>query len=258
MALDFKKALTSSRAKKLYLAFLIFVVLFFTCNNLLLPWYVNSGGIVEVPQVVGKDVESAMALLRSLGLEPRKGDVRMDREHPAGVVVVQNPMPGDQVKRGRRVYLTVSEGEVPVIVPGIKGRTTRDARFALEREGLKLGTIDYQPSDEFPANTVIDQRPGPGAKVKRDAYVSVTVSQGALSQKIAVPDLSGKTLTEATTVLTNAGLRLGNISYLPSTDLLPNTVIEQYPRAGELVPNGQLIDLFVVQGGEKKKEVLEN
>ncbi|MBI1803503.1 MAG: PASTA domain-containing protein [Ignavibacteria bacterium] len=256
--MDRRKAFTSRRAKKIYIALAFLILLFFVCNNFLLPWYVSSGGIVEVPTVIGKDFDSARVLLVSLGLEPRKGETRLDREHPAGIVIVQNPMPGDHVKRGRRVYLTISEGEVPAIVPSVKGRTVRDARFALEQEGLKMGTIDYQPSDEFPANTIIEQTPGAGGKVKRDAYVSVTVSQGTLSQKISVPDLAGKTLTEATTLLTNAGLRVGNISYLPSTDLLPNTVIEQYPRGGELVSNGQLIDLFVVQGGEKKKEFLEN
>jgi len=255
---NYRKALASSLAKKIYLALLSLFLIFIAGNSFLLPWYVNSGGSVTVPQVVGTDLERATAVLDSIGLEPRKADVRLDREHPVGVVVVQNPLPGDVVKRGRRVYLTVSGGEVPVLVPSIKGRTTRDARFALEREGLKMGTIAYAPSDEFPANTVIDQTPGPGAKMKRDGYVAVTVSQGALSQKVAVPDLSGKTLTEATTALTNAGLRVGNISYLPSSDLLPNTVIEHYPRAGELVANGQLIDLFVVQGGEKQKDTLEN
>jgi beta-lactam-binding protein with PASTA domain len=253
-----KRIFLSPGAKKVYLVVAILIALFLVCNNVLIPLYVNQGGIITVPSVVGMKFESAQHLLDSLGFETRKGDVRMDREHPAGVVIIQNPQEGNKVKKGRRVYLTVSGGELLVAVPNIKGRTLRDARFALEKEGLKLGGVEYQASEEFPANTIIQQGLAPGAKVKRDVYVSVVASQGSASQKVAIPDITGKTLTEATTLLVQAGLKVGNVTYVPSLELLPNTVVDQYPRVGEMVPLGQAVDLFVVQGGEKKKEQLEN
>lgn len=256
--METKKILTSKGAKRIYLSLAIFLVFFVVCNDLIMPWYVNQGGILIVPAVVGMKFDDARHLLDSLGLEGRKGDVRMDKEHPEGIVIIQNPIPGDTVKRGRRVYLTVSGGEVLVEVPNVKGRTLRDARFGLEREGLKLGTVDYQPSDEFPANTVMEQGYAPGTKVKPDVYVSLVVSQGSLSQKVEVPDVTGKTLTQAVAILEKAGIKAGNISYVPSADLLPNTVVDQYPRGGEMIPMGKAVDLIVVQGGEKKKELLEN
>ncbi len=253
-----KDMLASGMAKKVYLVLAICLVFFVVCNDFLLPWYVNQGGILIVPPVVGMKFEDAKHLLDSLGLEGRKGDVRLDREHPEGVVIVQNPIAGDRVKIGRRIYLTVSGGELLVTVPSVKGRTVRDARFVLEREGLKLGAVEYQPSDSFPQNTVMEQGIAPGTRTKRDKYVSIVVSQGSLSQKVTIPDLSGKTLTEATNLLTSMGLKPGNISYVPSMDLLPNTVVDQYPRGGELVGIGSAVDLIIIQGGEKKKELLEN
>lgn len=253
-----KKILTSQKAKKLYLALSLFFILFILCNDLLLPWYVNRGGVFIVPSVIGMKSDDARHLLDSLGFEARIGDTRMDRDHPAGVVIIQNPVEGDKVKRGRRVYLTVSGGELLVSVPNIKGRTLRDALFVLEKEGLKLGAVEYAPSEEFPENTVVEQKVSPGAKVKHDVYVSVVVSQGSISQKVAVPDITGKNLTEATTMLASVGLKIGNVTYVPSVDLLPNTIVDQYPRVGEMVSVGQGIDLFVVQGAEKKKEILEN
>ncbi len=255
---DSSKSFLKTKTRRAIAVLVVLVVLFLIANNLVLPWYVNQGGIVTVPTLVGLTFERAEQVLDSLRLVPRKADVRLDKEHPAGIVIAQNPISGEQVKQGRRVYVTVSGGEVQVAVPSIKGRTLRDARFALEREGLKMGSVEYAPSDSFPQNTIIDQQPGPGAKMKKDAYVSVIVSQGSISQKISVPDLTGKTFREASALLTSAGLKLGNITYLHSPDLLPNTVIEQYPRAGEMVVSGQSIDLFVVQGGEVKKEILEN
>ena len=256
-SVNFQKFIRSPRLKTFAIALAILVVLFIFANSVLLPWYVNQGGNVEVPNLSGKNFDEAKKVLDSLGLEARKGDIRRDREHLAGIVIIQNPMAGEHVKRGRRIYLTMSGEEQLIVVPNIKGRTLRDAKFMLEREGIKLGTIEYQPSDEFPPNTIIEQKRSPGSKVKNEEYVSVVVSQGTIAQKVAAPNLSGKTLTEATSILTTMGLKLGNITYLPSTELLPNTIIEQFPRAGDMVPNGQAIDLFVVQGGEKKKETIE-
>jgi beta-lactam-binding protein with PASTA domain len=258
MRLSAKKIFSSPISRRVYLFLALLLVLFFLCNDFIIPWYVNQGGIVEVPSMVGLEFSAAKNILDSLHLEGRKADVRMDNEHPAGVVIIQNPAAGEKVKRGRRIYLTVSGGELDVNVPDIKGRTVRDTKFVLEREGLLMGTMEYQPSDSFPQNTIIEQHPSPGTKTKRESYVSVIVSQGSVFQKVAVPDLAGKTFKEANSILFQSGLKVGNITYLPSADLLPNTIIEQYPRAGEMVINGQAIDLFIVQGGEQKKEILEN
>ncbi|MBI1807239.1 MAG: PASTA domain-containing protein [Ignavibacteria bacterium] len=255
---DYKKILTSNRSRKIFLYLGVILLLFFLCNDLVIPWYVNHGGVLTVPSVVGVNFDLAKRILDSLGLEGRQADVRLDREHPAGEVIIQNPMAGDKVKKGRRIYLTVSGGELLVTVPNVKGRTLRDARFGLEREGLKLGAVEYQSSEEFPTNTIIEQKIAPGTKVKKDVYVSVIVSQGSVSQSIIVPDVTGKTLTQAGIILSGSGLRSGNVTYIPSADLLPNTVVDQYPRGGERVINGQAVDLFVVQGAEKKKEILEN
>jgi beta-lactam-binding protein with PASTA domain len=239
--------------RKLFIGIALFFVLFVVCNDFLLPWYVEHGSTVDVPDVVGLTLEAASKMLDSLGLEGRQGDVRPDREHPAGIVVIQNPLAGHAVKKGRRVYLTVSGGEETVDVPSVRGRTLRDATFLLERTGLRLGDVSHAASAEYPLNTIIEQGYAPGAKARKEARVDVTVSLGPVALSIAVPDLIGKTLTEAKKLLEGAGITLGNITYIPSPNLLPNTVIEQFPHAGELVEAKQAIDLVVVQGAEQKK-----
>jgi beta-lactam-binding protein with PASTA domain len=239
-------------ARKFFIGISLFFVLFVVCNDLILPWYVEHGSTVDVPDVVGLTLEDAVRRLDSLGLEGRQGDVRTDREHPAGIVVIQNPLAGHAVKKGRRVYLTVSGGEEAVIVPSVRGRTLRDATFLLERTGLRLGEVSHAPSEEYPVNTIIEQGYAPGAKARKDARVDVTVSLGPVDLSVAVPDLIGKTLSEAKKMIEGAGITIGNITYIPSPDLLPNTVIEQFPHAGELVEAKQAVDLVVVQGAEQK------
>ncbi len=258
MQKNVRRFLTSRNAKRTYLVLAFCLVMFFVCNDILLPWYVNSGGIIEVPAAVGQPYDKAEETINAVGLEAMKGDVRMDREHPAGTVILQNPVEGSKVKRGRRVYLTVSGGEILVAVPNLNGRTLRDAKYALEREGLRLGAIEYRSSDQYPLNTIMEQLTPFGAKVKHDAYVSVVISQGLTTEKIAVPDLSGKNLTEAEKILNAVSLKVGNITFVPSPDLLPNTILQQFPPAGELVMNGQPVDLIIIQAGDKKKELFEN
>jgi len=254
-----RKALTSSRAKKIYFALALVLVLVVVCDSIVLPWLVRRGGVIEVPNVVGMRLEGARSVLDSLGLQAREGQTRPDLHYPKGTVALQVPLPGSKVRPGRRVYLLISGGEPVVEVPLLRGRSLRDAKFALERVGLSLGGEEFVPSDEFPPNTVIDQSTAAGSMVRKGSSISVVISQGKESDRIIVPNLIGRILPEAQKLLLQRGLKLGNVSFQESLELLPNTVLEQYPRAGDLVGLGQPVDLFVARAGpEKPKEFREN
>ncbi len=251
------KIFFSHWTKKLFLVIALLLILFLIFNDLLIPWYVQNGGTITVPSVVGLTYDEAKTILDSLGFEIKRGETRIDRNRPAGTVIIQNPIEGSVVKKGRRVYLTISGGEQLVAVPDLRGRTLRDARFRLEREGLKLGAIEYEISDEFPENTVIDQRISPNTKVKKDVYVSIVLSQGTGEGKVVVPDVIGKTLSDAIKVILANNLKTGTITYIQSSDVLPNTVVDQYPRVGEKIQVGQQVDLIIVEGSEKRKDDFE-
>ena len=84
--------------------------------------------------------------------------------------------------------------------------------------------------------------------------IDVIVSQGRVSDKHSVPDVALRTLVEAEKILKDSGFKVGKINYQINIDLLPNTVIDQLPRAGEQLTLGESIDLTVVQKAEKKKK----
>jgi serine/threonine-protein kinase len=153
------------------------------------------------------------------------------------------------------VYLTVSGGEVLVSVPLLRGRTLRDARLSLERFGLTLGGVEDEYSDTFPENTIIDQAVPADTKVPKGSSVAITVSRGRPRDSVAVPLVVGKPLPEAEKMLARAGLRVGNVTYQQSFELLPNTVVDQFPRGGESVRPGRDVDLFVVQVGKPVEEI---
>ncbi len=75
---------------------------------------------------------------------------------PVGAVF-QKPDAGAMVKEGRAVYLFVSGGDKIIPVPMLKGKSILDAKFALERLGLKLGRVERIPSSQ-PEDMIFDQQ----------------------------------------------------------------------------------------------------
>jgi beta-lactam-binding protein with PASTA domain len=233
------------------------VVLFVLLDDVVMPAYVQQGKTTLVPNVVGQELADAREGIHKSGLVPIESEYKQDKQYPEGTIVQQNPLGGSEVKFGRGIYLTISGGEALIVVPNLRGRSVRDASFSLERFGLKIGNLEYQPSDTLFENTVIGQSPLPGAKIRSGNAVDLIVSQGKNADRIPVPSVLMKTLNEAEKFLTASGLTAGKITYQVSLDLLPNTVIEQYPRAGEFVSKERPIDLIVAQKADQRPK-LEN
>jgi serine/threonine-protein kinase len=230
---------------------LFLILLFF--NYVVMPIYV-SGDEVKVPLLKGMNEAQAQKKLLELNLTPMIGAKRYDEKYPEGTVITQKPLPGALVKEQRRVYLFISGGESPVIAPDLKERSLRDAKYTLERLGLSLGDTIYAESEK-PKGTIIDQSYHPGTELKRGARISITLSQGKNEGMIRVPDLLGKSLSEAERLLSSNSLKLGRINYQPSLSLLPNTIIEQYPSKDNLAVIGDSVDVFVTKIVDPKDKV---
>lgn len=242
-------------SRRLLVVVVSLIVFFCAVNYVLLPMYVKSGATLSVPNVVGLPAAQARRMLDSIGLQPIEAETKPDPKAPVGTVVLQNPVQDALVKKGRNIYLTLSGGEVLVSVPKVRGLSMRDSRFSLERSGLLLGEVNYDTSRVYPENTTIAQSVPPGNKAPRGTKVNIVVSQGKGLLDIEVPNLMGKTLTECERILTERGLKVGVITYHSSFDLLPNTIVDQFPRGGESALMGQAVDLFVVKTGKPKEEI---
>ncbi len=230
------------------------ILIFVLANYVILPWYVYHGGTLNVPDVTGMKVEDAIVRLEEAGLVGIQGEMILDNQFPVGTVVAQNPRPNAVVKYGRHVYLTVCGGEVLVTVPVLRGRSLRDARFALERNGIVLGEVHYAASDSLPPNTIMGQTLAPGARVKKGATIDVVVSVGRGVLAFEVPDLTGKSLSEAERILARMGLKIGSITFQVNPDLLPNTIVDQFPLPGSPADSTRRVDLFVVKAGKIQDE----
>ncbi|MDP2302939.1 MAG: PASTA domain-containing protein [Ignavibacteria bacterium] len=239
--------------KTLLIIFIGINIILLSVNFFLMPWYVKLPE-VKVPRVLGESEYSAIQSLTEAGLTPILGDTVYNDKHAKGTIVLQKPKAGEVVKEGRRIYLVVSGGEQSVYVPLLRGKSLRDAKFALDRIGLKLGEVNEQPSNT-PKDIVIDQQFLSGTPLKKGKTISLTISIGSEEGNIEVPDLVGRSFAEAERILNGMLLRVGQVSYQPSFSLLPNTIIDQYPSRGTKLSEGDKVDLFVTKNVETTDEI---
>lgn len=206
-----KKAVTTNKKKKkspvlIIVATILVVALGITLGFLGMKKFVEGGKDVKIPNVVGEKAEDAKSKLEALGLKVLEVTEESDKEK--GIVLKVDPNVDATVKSGSEVKLTVSGGESQIKVPNFAGMDLDGVKSTLENLGLKIGDINYEYSDSVPKGQVINQSPNANESVDKDSKVSVTISKGKeiKSETINIPDVSGKSVDEAKSILANAGV----------------------------------------------------
>ncbi|MFA5803635.1 MAG: PASTA domain-containing protein [Melioribacteraceae bacterium] len=238
--------------KKLLYLFGAILVFLLVIDYIILPLYV-SGSERQIPNVIGKQKDEAIKILEDAGLNPIVQTSRFDQKYQKDHVIFQNPSPNRTVKTNRRVYLTISGGNPQIKMPALIGKTIRDGTVTLERIGLSIGKIDSIES-EFPSGTIVEQQIPQGREIAKGTSVYLKLSVGPQAGMIRVPNLLGKSLFEAESMLKNNSLKLGSRTYINSPSLLPNTVVDQQPSESALIKVGDSVNVVLTQNkfGEKK------
>lgn len=164
------------------IAVLTFLAGYFVAVRILFPPLpVPEDGII-VPAVTGVDYQEAQSQLRGLGLV--LGDT-LGMPHgsvPPGIIVAQDPLPGQQLRAGSGVRIGVSTGLPRMNVPDVVGFRAERATNLLRRLGFE---VDQQVEpDERPAGIVIGTSPVAGTSRTLPSRVLIRVSEGPP----AVPD----------------------------------------------------------------------
>ncbi|HLA65668.1 MAG TPA: Stk1 family PASTA domain-containing Ser/Thr kinase [Candidatus Saccharimonadales bacterium] len=92
-------------------------------------------------------------------------------------VISTDPVAGTPVHPGQTVHMVVSGGPQQVKVPDMIGQTRDEANATLTANGLNLGRITSQPSDQ-PAGEVISTFPTAGTSVNKGSPVDLVLSGG--------------------------------------------------------------------------------
>ena len=202
-------------------------------------WVSTGVAKVEVPSLVGKQSTDAVAALKDAHLKPDVHEVRSAK--PAGEVTAQDPPPGTKQPEGSAVWINVSKGPTPVLVPSVLGEPIATATSALRALGFKA--IPTFVDSTSPANTVINQTPAPGESAGKGSVVSLTVSKGPKTS--TVPDVTGLDLGAAAQTLHDSGFS-APVVYENTTDPQSDgLVLSQAPLDGTQLKPGSSVTLTV-------------
>lgn len=223
----------------------IIIVFGLILDQMIMPRYIKLGDEIEMPDVLEMQVGEAERMLSDQGFNVMVKDSLFDANHEVGTVIEQNPYPYSTVKDGRRVYLTISIGEKPIIMPNLFGVSPREAELILETYDLSLRSRNYVYSDMYHEGTVMGQSYPPGQEIKAGSKIDITISLGKLQEESRVPNFVGKSLYEARQRLSKMQLSLGEISYQEKENILPETVLAQSLAPGTVFSTEDKINLVV-------------
>jgi len=126
-------------------------------------------------------------------------------------------------------------------VPDVRGGTLAEATTKLESAHLAVGRTRTQIDPSKEANTVIAQTPPPNINVSADTKVDLVLSP----PEVQVPNLVGKSLNSAESTLHDVQLFVGEVQREPKEGAQDNSVLREFPPAGESVKPGLKVDLVV-------------
>ena len=195
-----------------------------------------------LPNVVGKTFEDATVALTKAGFPAQQGETRFSRTVSANVVLQEDPPAGSRQKRGTNVVLALSGGQKTAEVPVTTNMSQQQARISIENTGLVMGNVSEQLSDA-PRGLVIATSPPAGTKVELPGTVDIVLSKGPAT--VNMPDLYGRSVGEARSMVEQIGLRIAGVSRDTSSLQPENTVIRQLPAAGATISAGGAVSLTV-------------
>lgn len=152
-------------------------------------------------------------------------------------------------------YFTLHGQEITV--PDLIGLPKEDLKETLEEKTLQFIILDSVYVEGEDKGIVVAQNPKSLSKVKKNRTIYITINaQNPPSVKL--PLVIDKSLRQATSVLENTGLVLGELIYVP--DQCVNCVLGQMVNGFEqlsdtIVPKGTVVDL-VLGGGLSDEKIL--
>jgi beta-lactam-binding protein with PASTA domain len=196
---------------------------------------------VVVPSVRGMKVESAFETLSDKALAVIRDRTEASALVAPGEIIEQRPAPGIKTKRGSTVRLVISSGRANFVVPNVVGESRENATNKIRGARFEVGNTLYLEDDMIPRDYVISQTPEAGKGMDFAGKVDLALSAGPRGTGKTMPLVSGKSLAEARTILSVAGIM--EIVTEPD-NAPPNAVVtSQEPPGGAMLVTGARVVL---------------
>lgn len=216
-------------------------VLFFTCFSAVILMLMICAGVffanikgaeqVLVPNVVGKTLEDGIIELQIKQLYPKVSVRYSDDVSERGIILEQNPEAGSIVKGYNTITVVISRGDDEEVIPDYVGQSEEsilkeDSDDSKKKALISFGDSSYTINDA-PAGTVIAQYPAAGTTIYTKTKMQFVVSKGPSIESLEVPELTGKTVNDVLSAMSNGGI-IYDVSYHnPTGNEISGTVTKQ-------------------------------
>jgi beta-lactam-binding protein with PASTA domain/predicted Ser/Thr protein kinase len=212
-----------------------------SCTKPTVTLTINAGpGQAKVPSVTGLDQTTAESKLTAAHFKVAVVKAASDSV-PKGTVISSDPPGGSLARQGSDVTLTVSRGPKKVDVPLVVGETQAIAESEIRGAGLVPSVVKRQ--DKAPTGQVLQQSPDAGKQVDQGSTVTIVVSSG--EAKATVPNVIGKTRSNAVSALHAKGFAVSVQSQEVTVATQDDRVVDQFPSPGGSETKGSTVTIFV-------------
>lgn len=218
------------------------------------------GGGSRIPKLVGCTQEEAEEKVKAGGYMLTIASQQYDDTYEAGKVISQTPEGGTAADEGTTISVVLSMGSYEAnLVPECKGYTYSEAVNNLISLGIPY-QVETQASEDVEMGTVISQTPEGGEEIQEDTVLTIYVSTGGAGEGIEVPNLEGKTREEASDMLKELNLVLGEVSLSYHGTVPSGQIIAQDLADGSQVSEGTAVNVTISQGqpGDDEREEVMN
>ncbi len=221
----------------------LFAVGILAFNFIVMPMLVHQRGAVIVPDLRNVSESQATESLARLGLKTKVGRSEYDPQVPKGFVVSHSPRANDALKEGRTVTLITSLGPRTERVPDVTKQTLRQARGVIEHGGLAVGRISRVKRNGEEREAVIATNPPAGEELRAGEAVDLVVAVAGGGESYLMPDLTKQDLFFVREKLEKLGFRVSSVRYEAQEGVFPNTIIDQRPKPGARIREGESVEL---------------
>lgn len=194
--------------------------------------YARQGEEYELPEVVGRNIAELKAD-NPIGLDIVVMDSIFRPGVEGGQILTQDPKAGTMVKKGRKLYITMTAYNAEEsVMPELAGLTVRQAIAELNACGLTVGKLKFV-EDPY-KNNVIDQSCKgktvyAGQQIERGSVIDLVVGLGDGGGGNVVPFVIGKTPDKARRDILAASLNVGREHYNGVREKATAVVYRQEP-----------------------------
>ncbi len=254
-----KKGLPGNWIVRNVLLAVVLVAAFVLLTNVMLALITQHNREIPVPDFTNMTLQEAQKAGSQAGVKVVMADSIYVKRLKPGVVYLQTPNPGDHVKRGRRIRVTINT-TVPkeVVMPSLVGYSMRQAKAELIRSGLVLGRLIYVR--DIATNNVLRQQRGgvdikAGTRLASGTTINLVVGLSPRDNMTYVPKLIGRQYLPATDLTLESSLNVGKLHFDETVktyaDSVSAFVYQQRPSGSEKVRMGSEITMSLTTDPSK-------